>query len=70
MIEHVIEIVHHKELDPEEGDLIQCSEHCHAPAECKWATLDYCPTEDCPGPGRYKLVRIDGDDRDGILGPK
>jgi hypothetical protein len=23
-----------------------------------------------PGPGRYKLVRIEGDDRDGILGPK
>lgn len=28
------------------------------------------PTEKCPGPGRYKLVRIDSDERDGILGQK
>ncbi len=26
------------------------------------------PGPECPGPGSYKLVRIEGDERDGILG--
>ena len=28
------------------------------------------PGPECPGPGCYRLVRIEDDDRNGILGPK
>jgi hypothetical protein len=65
MSEDVIEIVYSKQ-----GNDVQCSEDCHMEQNCKWATWDYCPTKLCPGPGRYRLVRIEEDERDGILGAK
>ena len=71
MNDHVIEIKQVRGFHSDGKTL--CGSQCHAPKKCKWAkAIDgaYLPGPDCPGPGRYKLVRIDGDDRDGMLGPK
>jgi hypothetical protein len=64
MSEHILEIVHTQEYGKK-----YCSLECDLEDSCKW-NQDIYVGPNCPGPGRYRLVRIEEDERDGMLGPK
>lgn len=58
----VIEIKHFTIRSNKYGG-VYCSSKCQVGAcKCPMATkrgVDYLPTDKCPGPGRYRLVRVE-----------